>query len=138
MLEATEGLIAAREGYRKIENRVEASIRSLAHRLESVGEQISLFEKVLLPQAEQAVRSTEAAYSSGSLGVLELLDSERISLDVRTGLARLQSDYMKALADMERAIGAPFPSQPANPKSVPLRETSALNHSFSLKQELKP
>ena len=138
VLEATEGLIAAREGYRKIENRVEASIRSLAHRMESVGEQISLFEKVLLPQAEHAVRSTEAAYSSGSLGVLELLDSERTSLEVRLGLARLQSDYMKALADMERATGAPFPSQPANPNSMAVRELSSLNHSFSLQQEIKP
>ena len=138
LLEATEGLIAAREGYRRTENLVEASIRSLAHRLESVGEQISLFEKVLLPQAEQAVRSTEAAYSSGSLGVLELLDSERTSLEVRIGLARLQSDYMNALADMERAIGAPFPPLPENAESPPVRESSSLNHSFALNQEFKP
>ena len=72
-------------------------------------DQIALFEKTLVPQAELALRSTEAAYSTGTLGVLDLLDSERTLLDVRLGLAQLDSDYMKSLAEMERAIGAPFP-----------------------------
>jgi outer membrane protein TolC len=62
----------------------------------------------LLPQAELALRSTEAAYSTASLGILELLDSERVLLDVRLGLAKLNSDYMKSIAEMERAIGAPL------------------------------
>jgi outer membrane protein TolC len=109
VLEATEDLIAARHGYRNMVNGVEASIREIGFRIQTLGEQISLFEKVLLPQAEQALNSTEAAYSTGTLGVLELLDSERVLLDVRLGLAQFYGDYMKSLAEMERAIGAAFP-----------------------------
>ena len=41
--------------------------------------------------------------------MLELLDSEEVLLDVRLGLARLETDYMKTLAEMERAIGSAFP-----------------------------
>ena len=41
--------------------------------------------------------------------MLDLLDGERVLLDVQLGLAQLDSDYMKSLAEMERAIGAPFP-----------------------------
>jgi cobalt-zinc-cadmium efflux system outer membrane protein len=109
VMEATEDKIGSREGYRNIVNNVEASVRAVGFRIQTLGEQISLFEGTLLPQAEQAMQSTEAAYSTGSLGVLDLLDSERVLLDVRLGLAQLNSDYLKELAEMERAIGAPFP-----------------------------
>ena len=108
VVEATQDKIASREGYRNIVNSMEASIRAIGFRIETVERQISLFENTLLPQAEQALRSTEAAYSTGNLGILDLLDSERVLLDVRLGLAKLNSDYMKSLAEMERTIGAPF------------------------------
>ncbi|MEW5976374.1 MAG: TolC family protein [Acidobacteriota bacterium] len=106
--EATEDKIASREGYRSVLNSVETAIRSVGFRIQTLDEQILLFERTLLPQAEQSLRSTEAAYSTGTIGVLDLLDSERVLLEVRLGLAQLQSDYMKSLAEMERAIGAPF------------------------------
>lgn len=106
--EATQDKIASREGYRNIVNTLESSIRAVGFRIETLLRQISLFKNTLLPQAEQAMSSTEAAYSTGTLGILELLDSERVLLEVRFGLAKLNSDYMKLLAEMERATGAPF------------------------------
>lgn len=109
VMEATEEFLAAREGYRGTTINIEASIRAIAFRLRTIDEQIALYEKVLLPQTEQALSSTEAAYSTGSLGVLELLDSERTLLDVRLGLAQFESDQWKTMAEMERAIGSPFP-----------------------------
>lgn len=109
VVEASQQQVASREGYRNVLNSVETSIRAVGFRIGTLDEQIALFEKTLLPQAEQALRSTEAAYSTGTLGVLDLLDSERVLLNVRLGLAQLASDYMKSLAEMERAIGAPFP-----------------------------
>ncbi len=107
--EAAEGFSAARQAYRNTVNKVELSIRSLGFRIQTIQEQIDLFERALIPQAEQALRSTEAAYSTGTVGVIDLLDGERVLLEVRVGLARLATDYMKALAQMERAIGSPFP-----------------------------
>ena len=46
---------------------------------------------------------------TGQLGVLELLDSERVLLDVRLMNARHYSDHLTALADLERAVGTKFP-----------------------------
>ena len=109
VLQATEDFLAAREGYRDTVNETERSIRTVEFRIRTIQEQLSLFESTLLPQAEQSLRSAEAAYTTGQLGVLDLLDSERVLLDVRLGLAQLHTDYMKSLAEMERAIGAPFP-----------------------------
>jgi outer membrane protein TolC len=106
--EATEEKIASREEYRSSVNTMEASIRAIGFRIETLDRQISLFENTLLPQAEQALRSTEAAYSTGEVGVLDLLDSERVLLDVRLSLTKFDSDYMKSLAEMERVIGVPL------------------------------
>jgi outer membrane protein TolC len=56
-----------------------------------------LFENALIPQAEESLRSTEAAYETGQLGVLDLLDSERVLLNVRLVNARYYSDFLLAL-----------------------------------------
>lgn len=107
--QAAEELTAQRSNYANVRNEMEYSIRDQAIRLETLQEQVDLFENVLIPQADEALRSTEAAYQTGQLGVLDLLDSERVLLDVRLINARYYSDYLTALADLERALGTRFP-----------------------------
>lgn len=111
VLEATETFLASKQRYRGLANEIDVSIRSIGYRIETLDQQISLFESALLPQAGQALRSSESAYVTGMVSVLELLDSERVLLEVRLGLARLRADYMNALAEMERAIGSAFPEE---------------------------
>jgi len=108
VLEATEGTIASRRAYHGLVRQVEVSIRALGFRIQTLREQIELFERTLLPQAEQVLLSTEEAYATGGLGVLDLLDSERDLFQLRIGLAGLISDTMKSLAEMERAVGVPY------------------------------
>ena len=108
VLEATEGTISSRRAYQGLIRQVEVSIRALGFRIQTLREQIDLFERTLLPQAEQVLHSTEEAYATGRLGVLDLLDSERDLFQLRTGLAKLISDTMKSLAELERAVGVPY------------------------------
>ena len=110
--EAVARRSAAQESHRLALNGVDQAVRSTGFALTTIEAQIALFENALVPQAEQALRATEEAYATGTTGVLDLLDSEEVLLDVRLGLARLGADYLQALADMERAIGAPFPLSP--------------------------
>ena len=105
--EAAESVEQACAMYEGTVNDMERAVRSTLSRMRSTERQLALFEDALLPQTEQAMYSTEAAYSTGTAGVLDLLDGERKLLDVRLGLARLRTDYMKALADLERAVGSP-------------------------------
>ena len=106
---ATARVRAAERAHREAVRRVEQEIRTATSDLAVIDGQIDLLERALLPQAEQALSTTEEAYTSGTVGVLELLDSEEVLLDVRLGLARLHADYMQALADLERAIGTALP-----------------------------
>ena len=112
--EAVARRTAAQANHRHALNGVDQAVRSTGFALNTIEAQMALYENALVPQAEQALRATEEAYATGTTGVLDLLDSEEVLLDVRLGLARLEADYMQALADMERAIGSPFPSSCLN------------------------
>ncbi len=112
ILEASERLVASRQSYRAVAREVDASIRSLSFRLESIARQIALFESTLLPQAAAAVRAGETSYAQARIDALELLDSERMQLEVRMGLARLQADHWKTRAELERTVGQALETQP--------------------------
>ena len=107
--ESTEELSAERYRYARIQNDMELQIRDLAVRLETLQRQMELFGNALIPQAEETLRSTEAAYETGQVGVLDLLDSERFLLELRLANTRFRSDYLAALAALERAVGTAFP-----------------------------
>ena len=87
---------------------VDRAVGELLERLRLTGEQVQLFERVLLIQAEQSLRSAESGYAAGNLNSLDLLDAERVLLDVRTGIERARADHAIALARLEGAVGAPL------------------------------
>jgi outer membrane protein TolC len=107
--EAEELRRASENGYDRIENEMELFVRDAVLRAETAHSQLDLYGKVLIPQAERALDSTQAAYATGTLNALDLIDSERFLLNVRLAHAKLESDYMSALADIEWAIGTAFP-----------------------------
>lgn len=99
--------IAAREGRRSVETEIARSLGELVQRLELTWDQLRLLEDVLGIQAEESLSSAEAAYTAGNLSALDLLDAERVLLDVRTATARNRADYGITLARLEGAVGAP-------------------------------
>ncbi|MCG6926410.1 MAG: TolC family protein [Acidobacteria bacterium] len=106
--EATEQRLAAVEHRRDVSASVDRAVGELVERLRLSGEQVGLFERVLLIQAEQSLRSAESGYAAGNLNSLDLLDAERVLLEVRTGIERARADHAIALARLEGAIGAPL------------------------------
>jgi outer membrane protein TolC len=106
--EAAEQRLVAVERRREVGASVDRAVGELVARLRLSGEQVELFERVLLIQAEQSLRSAESGYAAGTLNSLDLLDAERVLLDVRTGIERARADHAVALARLEGAIGAPL------------------------------
>jgi outer membrane protein TolC len=107
--EATQQLSAQRMAHARVRNEMEFAIQDQVARLQTLREQVDLFEGALIPQAEETLSSTEAADQTGQLGVLDLLDSERVLLSVRLTNAQYHSDFLSALAKLERALGTRFP-----------------------------
>ncbi|MEZ5318397.1 MAG: TolC family protein [Vicinamibacterales bacterium] len=111
--QASREVAAERTRYRGEENALALDVEDQLARLRSLAEQTALFERALVPQAEEALRSAEASYATGQVSVLDLLDSERVLLQVRLVLARQRSDRLIARAKLERAIGTVLPDPPS-------------------------
>jgi outer membrane protein, heavy metal efflux system len=106
--EAAELRRAADEGERDVVTAIDRSLGELTQRVTLTWKQLRLLRDVLGIQADQSLRSAEAAYSAGTLGSLDLLDAERVLLEVRTAVERTRADYAIAVARLEGALGEPI------------------------------
>ena len=104
--QAVQQRLAAEEARRATVAAIDGALGDLEARIPLVWQQLRLYDDVLVVQAREALRSAESAYAAGTVNALDLLDAERVLLDVRTGTARTRADYAIALARLEGAIAA--------------------------------
>jgi cobalt-zinc-cadmium efflux system outer membrane protein len=109
--QAAELRSAADEGKRSVVAAIDRSLGELTERVALTWQQLRLLRDVLAVQAEQSLRSAEAGYASGTSGSLDLLDAERVLLEVRTSIERTRADYAIAVARLEGAVGQPLDAE---------------------------
>ncbi len=105
--EATQRRLAAEESLRDVVTAIDRAVDDLVRRIPLIREELDLYEKVLLPQARESLNSALAGYSSGTLDALDLLDAERVLLQVRIAAARTRTDHAIAIARLEGAVAQP-------------------------------
>ena len=66
---------------------------------------VQLYRSDLVPLARSALEVARTDYGSGRGDFLNVLTAEQHRLDTELGLARMQSDYFRALAELDRASG---------------------------------
>ena len=108
--EALQMQLAAEAGGRQAQAEIERQVGDPASRLPLLADQWHLFDQVLLAQAEESLRSAEAAYATGKIDALSMLNAEHVLFDVRRARARTQADYAIARAQLEGAIAGTLPA----------------------------
>jgi cobalt-zinc-cadmium efflux system outer membrane protein len=106
--EAVQQRLAAEEMRRARIAEINGDIADLARRVPRIREQVALFDEILTAQAEESLRSAEAAYASGTVNALDLLDAERVLLGVRVAAERTRTDLAVAIARLEGTAAAPL------------------------------
>ena len=72
-------------------------------RADTILQQMGIYETTLIPQAEQAYRSTVSAFASGKASSsVKWLEAQDNILKAELGLAHLHADFLKAIAELER------------------------------------
>jgi cobalt-zinc-cadmium efflux system outer membrane protein len=67
------------------------------------------YRDVILPQAQQVEQLAQDSYQLGQTGISALLQALQASRDLRLRALDAVSQLQIALADLERAVGAPLP-----------------------------
>ena len=80
-------------------------VKDMSAKVEAGRKIVSIYRDGLLPQAEQSFQADIAAYQTGGVNFMTLLDAQRTIRDVRMGYYKALVDYEQSRADLERAVG---------------------------------
>jgi outer membrane protein, heavy metal efflux system len=103
-----ENSLAARateQSLTEMRNMIQAEVREKWAKISSQWQQIERFRQVILPQTEQSLQSTLAAYETNQADFLSLIDSYRMVQMLRMDYYMLVGEYLANVALLERAIG---------------------------------
>ncbi|HYU35763.1 MAG TPA: TolC family protein [Thermoanaerobaculia bacterium] len=89
--------------------RVRGEVATAAAAAETQRQALLRFRDEILPRAAEVERLAEDAYRSGQTDLAALLQSLQAVHDLRLQAVQAGIEYQDALADLERAIGAPLP-----------------------------
>jgi outer membrane protein TolC len=80
---------------------------------------LALYQKTILPAAEENVRAAQDAYQTGKIPFLSLIEAERNLVGLPDRNYEATADYFRRLATLERVLGGPLP--PRQEASAPTR-----------------
>jgi cobalt-zinc-cadmium efflux system outer membrane protein len=91
--------------YEALLNRTRAELFGLYQELDQARTETKTLRTQVLPELEEALRQTEAAYASGRYSYLELVDAQRSLIEVNGELIDAAARYHTTLAEIERITG---------------------------------
>ena len=89
--------------------RITGDVTAAAASAEAEREAYVRYRDQILPQAQQVEQLAQDSYRLGQTGISALLQALQSSRDIRLRSLDAVSQFQTALADLERAIGAPLP-----------------------------
>lgn len=98
---------AAEQSAADYETRVIAQVDAKRAEAEALGRQIALLETGIIPEARLSLEAAGAGYQTGKLDFITWLDNQATLYQLEIRLARLKSDYLKALAELDMLTGKP-------------------------------
>lgn len=103
-----------------------ASFVAALYAMRNSERQVEIFRGTILPRAEQAMASSRQAYATGQGTFIDLIDTQRMLLDVRLMIVEAQIQREKRLAELEALAGVdvetlarPTSAQTAVPTTLP-------------------
>jgi outer membrane protein TolC len=104
--EADANYQMAAASLQSMRNMVRAEVESAFYKVEQAGRSVRIFQNTVVPQAEQSLMASRAAYENNKTDFLMLLDSQRTLRDLKLAAHQALADFGTRLAELERAVGA--------------------------------
>ena len=114
ILEASRRLDKAADERQAVEVRLLAELSQTYQGLRAIEQELQTLGATLLPGAQSAFDASTRGYQLGRFGFLYVLDAQRTLFQSRTQHLRALADYQRGLSDIERLLGGPLQTPPAN------------------------
>jgi outer membrane protein, heavy metal efflux system len=106
-MQAEKGMKQA--DYQAMENMLFFEVKKMYLEADTALRQANLYKSSIVPQAEQVLKVSQTAYENDKMSFLDLLDSQRMYLEVKLDHYMSLVDYQMAKAEIEEAIGVSLP-----------------------------
>jgi outer membrane protein TolC len=110
--ESRMDIMKAKEDYRSAEDMTRYQIKEAVASARTSSSTLSLYKFTVIPQAEQTVQSTKAAYQTGKTEIFSLIDASRTLLKARLDYYTAIMQYMKSMAALENVVGTDISAHP--------------------------
>ncbi len=98
----------AEEQYNSMKNMISYEVQNAIVKLETNRNLYNLNKNTIVPQAEQTLQSTLAAYKTGKTEFLMLIDAYRMLFMAKLDFYMSEMNLMQAVAQLEQAVGLPI------------------------------
>ena len=100
------------ETYRDVTSQVGQDIRNAYATASTALRQVQFLANELVPSAEEQYKIASTSYGLGGSSALEVIDAQRTLLDAKNQYTTALGALNDAVAELERATGAPLDSTP--------------------------
>lgn len=98
----------AEEQFNSMKNMISYEVQNAVVKLETNRNLYNLNKSTIIPQAEQTLQSTLAAYRTGKTEFLMLIDAYRMLFMAKLNFYMSEMNVMQAKAQLEQAVGLPI------------------------------
>lgn len=98
----------AEEQFNSMKNMISYEVQNAVVKLETNRNLYNLNKSTIIPQAEQTLQSTLAAYRTGKTEFLMLIDAYRMLFMAKLNFYMSEMNVMQAKAQLEQAVGLPL------------------------------
>ena len=85
--------------------KLNTNFSSSVAKLNTIKDRVKLINEGLLPQAKQNLTTALASYQVGEVDFINVIDAQSKLYQIETNLYRLETDYVKEVADLEFLTG---------------------------------
>jgi outer membrane protein TolC len=97
-------------------DQVNFQVQQAYEQLRSAEKSVALYEKTILPAAEANRKAAQAAYVTGKIPFLSLIEAQRNQVNLRDRYNGVVADYFRRRAALERMVGSQLESRPSSNK----------------------
>jgi outer membrane protein TolC len=117
--EAEARLAQRRAELARLTNQVNFEVQQAYEQVDESAQTVRLYEKTILPAAQENLDAAKRAYGTGKIPFLSLIEAQRNLVELRDRYYEAVAAYFGRRATLERAVGGPLGSSVYGPGHGP-------------------